>query len=95
MVSSFRYGRQQTTYESSEIDAGLVGHVHLNKVWKPIMQTIQHWGISYVNTFVVIIGDQYFIPAHSSSSKNGNVPDTKKNGILSMNIPEHPENMET
>ncbi|CAK9171045.1 unnamed protein product [Ilex paraguariensis] len=25
------YGRQQTTYESSEIDAGLVGHVHLNK----------------------------------------------------------------
>ncbi|KVH88101.1 Aspartate decarboxylase-like domain-containing protein [Cynara cardunculus var. scolymus] len=26
------YKRQQTTYENAEIDAGLVGHVHLNKV---------------------------------------------------------------
>ncbi|KAA8519098.1 hypothetical protein F0562_013354 [Nyssa sinensis] len=26
------YKRQQATYESSEIDAGLVGHVHLNKI---------------------------------------------------------------
>lgn len=40
LIASYRYTRQQLTYENAEIDAGLFGHVHLNKVFFIYMNMI-------------------------------------------------------
>lgn len=54
VFAPFRYRQQHSIYESSEIDTGLVGHIHLNEVCASLLRTFQVSLFSLFNIFVFL-----------------------------------------